>query len=161
MSRNQQHTSIDLTTLYLKKSITIRIWVSQYQTIWNGHHINNICKKASSTVGFIRHNLKGTTIYHLTWRGGVWFFFQKKYSDSQCCWKNILILVEDKKKSDSDCDQKKKYSNSCVVRKKKFWKKQKTIRIALSHQKIWFGDKLQMIHIKQLLPSMNVNIQNC
>jgi hypothetical protein len=78
MSRNQQHTSIDLTTLYLKKSITIRIWVSQYQTIWNGHHINNICKKASSTVGFIRHNLKGTTIYHLTWRGGGMFFFSKK-----------------------------------------------------------------------------------
>ena len=29
---------------------------------------------------------------------GVWFFFWKKYSDSQCCWKNILILVEVKKK---------------------------------------------------------------
>jgi hypothetical protein len=27
-------------------------------------------------------------------------FFLKKYSDSQCCWKNILILVEGEKKSD-------------------------------------------------------------
>jgi hypothetical protein len=30
--------------------------------------------------------------------GGGYGFFQKKYSDSQCCWKNILILVEEKKK---------------------------------------------------------------
>jgi hypothetical protein len=29
-------------------------------------------------------------------------FFLKKYSDSQCCWKNILILGEGKKKSDSE-----------------------------------------------------------
>jgi hypothetical protein len=28
--------------------------------------------------------------------------FLKKYSDSQCCWKNIPILVEEKKKSDSE-----------------------------------------------------------
>jgi hypothetical protein len=51
VSRNQQHTSIDLTTLYLKKSTTYfyrlnntilkevennPYLVSQYQTIWNG-----------------------------------------------------------------------------------------------------------------------------
>ena len=24
---------------------------------------------------------------HLTWRGGGYVFFLKKYSDSQCCWK--------------------------------------------------------------------------
>ena len=62
--------------------------------------------------------------------------FLKKYSDSQCCWKNILILVEGKKKkSDSEClsynlmlnsgkkiralrDKINKYSNSRVVQKK-------------------------------------------
>jgi hypothetical protein len=30
--------------------------------------------------------------------GGGYVFFLKKYSDSQWCWKNILILVEEKKK---------------------------------------------------------------
>ena len=28
--------------------------------------------------------------------GGLCFFFLEKYSDSQCCWKNILILVGEK-----------------------------------------------------------------
>ena len=34
-------------------------------------------------------------------QGGGYVFFLKKYSDSQCCWKNILILAEEKK-SDSE-----------------------------------------------------------
>jgi hypothetical protein len=38
-----------------------------------------------------RINRKRFIIYY------VWGFFLKKYSDSQCCWKNILILVEEKK----------------------------------------------------------------
>ena len=64
------------------------------------------------------------------------FFFIKKYSDSQCCWKKYSDFGGGKKKSDSEflsynlmlnsgnkfCalrDKKNKYSNSCVVRKKK------------------------------------------
>jgi hypothetical protein len=58
VSRNQQHTSIDLTTLYLKKSKTIRIGLSISNDLKWTNYINNICKKASSTVGFIRRNLK-------------------------------------------------------------------------------------------------------
>ena len=63
-------------------------------------------------------------------QGGLWFFL-KKYSDSQCCWKNILILVEEKKlfwfchiynlmlnSGKKFCSTKKKYSNSGVVQKK-------------------------------------------
>jgi hypothetical protein len=30
-------------------------------------------------------------------QGGAMGFFLKKYSDSQCCGKNILILVEENK----------------------------------------------------------------
>ena len=69
--------------------------------------------------------------FNLKWGG--YGFFLKKYSDSQCCWKNILILVEEKKKSDSEFlsynlminsgnkiralhNKKNKYSNSCVVK---------------------------------------------
>ena len=79
--------------------------------------------------------------FNLKWGG--YGFFLKKYSDSQCCWKNILILVEEKKKSDSEFlsynlminsgnkiralhNKKNKYSNSCVVRKTNFWTKKKT-----------------------------------
>jgi len=63
------------------------------------------------------------------------FFFLKKYSDFQCCWKKYSDLGGGKKKSDSEFlsynlmlnsgkkfrssrDKKNKYSNSRVVRKK-------------------------------------------
>ena len=67
-------------------------------------------------------------------KGGLWFF-SKKYSDSQCCWKKYSDFGVGKKKSDSEflsynlmlnsgnkfpasCDKKNKYSNYRVVRKK-------------------------------------------
>ena len=34
--------------------------------------------------------------FNLKRGGGLWFF-PKQNSDSQCCWKNILIMVEEKK----------------------------------------------------------------
>ena len=65
---------------------------------------------------------------------GLCCFFLKKYSDSQCCWKNILILVEEKKinwfrvfviqynvkfwKKNSCIARQKKILTLCVVRKK-------------------------------------------
>ena len=83
---------------------------------------------------------------HLTWSPPYGYgFFLKKYSDSQCCWKKYSDFGGAKKnQSDSEilsynlmlncgkkfralCDKKNKYSNSCVVRKKNFWTKQKTI----------------------------------
>jgi hypothetical protein len=39
---------------------------------------------------------------HLTWRGGGYGFFLKKYSDSQYCWKKIFWFWWRKKKSDSE-----------------------------------------------------------
>jgi hypothetical protein len=70
--------------------------------------------------------------------------FLKNNSDSQCCWKKYSDFGGGKKKSDSEFlpynlmlnsgkkiralrDKKNKYSNSHVVRNKKFWTKQKTI----------------------------------
>jgi hypothetical protein len=79
--------------------------------------------------------------FNLKGGGGLWFFL-KKYSDSQCCWKKYSDFGGGKKKlSDSEflsynlmlnsgkkfCalhDKKNKYSNSLVVQKKKSeWKK--------------------------------------
>jgi hypothetical protein len=74
---------------------------------------------------------------HLTSGGmgvGVMFFFLKKYSDSQCCWRKYSDFGGGKQKSDSEFlsynlmlnswkkiralrDKKNKYSNSRVVRK--------------------------------------------
>ena len=35
---------------------------------------------------------------HLTWKGGGYGFFLKKYSDSQCCWKKYSDFCGGKKK---------------------------------------------------------------
>ena len=50
-----------------------------------------LCQNIAKELRERPFNLKGR-------RGGVMVFFLKKYSDSQCCWKNILILVEGEKK---------------------------------------------------------------
>ena len=71
---------------------------------------------------------------------------------SQCCWKNILILVE-KKKSDSEflsyklmlnsgkkfalCATKKNNSNSCVVRKNISEREKKRPQICVFSLLIW------------------------
>ena len=75
-------------------------------------------------------------------KGALWFFL-KKYSDSQCCWKKYFDFGAEKKKSDTEIlsynlmlnswkkfralrDKKNKYSNF-VLSEKNFWTKQKTI----------------------------------
>ena len=42
-------------------------------------------------------------IDYIVKKGGLWFFFLKKYSDSQCCWKKYSDFDGGKKKkSDSE-----------------------------------------------------------
>jgi hypothetical protein len=93
------------------------------------------------------HNL-GHHVYHRwgVWNGAFCVFriigSRKKYSDSQCCWKNILILLEEKKKAVSeflsynlkiDCGKifcalrDKKKILTLVLSKKKILNEKKTI----------------------------------
>ena len=51
-------------------------------------------------------------------KGGVWFFFLKKYSDSKCCWKKYSDFDVKFWKIISRLAWQKKNSTSCVVRKK-------------------------------------------
>ena len=88
------------------------------------------------------HNLG----HHVCHRWGVWngafgvfriIGSRKKYSDSQCCWKNILILVEGKKKPDSEFLSYNLKLNSgkifCALRDKKI----KILTLVLSKKKFW------------------------
>ena len=54
-----------------------------------------LCLEVGNSIHVLRERL-----FNL--KGGVMFFFLKKYSDSQCCWKKYSDFGEGKKKSDSE-----------------------------------------------------------